>query len=95
MKGNLKKAVIMLMSLGFVLGIAIGKIQDDVKHRHSTRHHQSIIFHSPSVQVHTSGLQNEIQLRIEEKLRRVEELQQRAHEKAERAEKLKLRFKCQ
>lgn len=94
MKGNLKKAVIMLMSLGFALGLALGKIQDDATKRRNAHHYQSIILHTPSLQVRSSGFEQDLQSRLAEKLRRVEELQRRAMEKAERVEKLKWRSNC-
>jgi hypothetical protein len=94
MKGNLKKAVIMLMVLGFALGLAIGKIQDDANRKRYAPYHQSIILHSPSLKFQSSGLQNDQLIKKEEYLRRVEELKRRALEKAERAEKWKHKHHC-
>jgi hypothetical protein len=94
MKGNLKKAVIMLMVLGFALGMAIGKIQDDAKKEQHLRHHPSSIFHSHTLKFRSSGLQNDELIKKEEYLRRVEELQRRALEKTERAEELRRKAHC-
>ena len=94
MKGNLKNAVIMLMSLGFAFGLALGKIHDDYRNNQHDHHFKSVVYHPSSINIQTSKLQEEIRVRIKEKLRHVEEMQIRAHEQAEKAEKIRLKVNC-
>lgn len=94
MKGNLKNAVIMLMSLGFVFGLALGKIHDDARSDREALHYQTFHYHTSSVSEQTLQLQEEIRLRIEEKLHRVKEMQLRAQEQAEKAAKMRLKVNC-
>ncbi len=94
MKGNLKKAMIMLVSLGFMFGLALGKIHENHRQEKDTHHSKIIIYQSHDAKVQASQLREEMRLRLEEKLQRVHELQIKAMEEAERAQKIRFKYKC-
>ncbi len=101
MNRNLRKtAIILLTSLGFLLGIALGKFQDT--YAHSSHHHASSFFHA-SHHAHSPAMDNagawsiqeRMQERVAEKLRRAKEMEISAMEKAMKAKEMKFRRRCQ
>jgi len=94
MKGNLKKAVIMPTSLGFMLGLALGKIHDDYRQQQKTNYSRIFIYPHSTHHTQASQMQDEIQLKVDQILRQAEELEKRAAERARRAEEVKVRFRC-
>ncbi len=96
MNKNLKTAIILLASLGFMLGIIIGRVQDvylQSPHHPTTSH---LTFDSPAMDnVLAWQIQQRIEKRVEEKLRKAKELEIKAMDKALKAEKREFRFRCQ